>query len=123
MKTFDIKRWDVISNGKILSPMVYILPTSSFLQKISPGDIIAIKIMNTCSPYDNIVTTAIVQPSECTLGYRPNFQYKTQLITLILNTFWISYPNQLGNVFLLEEPIITPKQIQNKKYNKQCYVL
>jgi hypothetical protein len=95
---FNIKRWDaVLSKCGSKMPMIYIEPTIEFLELVKKNNnYINATINNTSSVYDTKTYNASVIES----SFVPNFFDKTRLYILILNTDWVGYPGELGNVVL-----------------------
>ncbi len=102
--TYDIKRWDGINTLTSPAPAIYIIPDKKLMNQVRNSNYeIPIKISGTNSYYDNNLVMAKCQPSQNTAGYRPNFQSVTNAVVLVLDMDWEGYPDNLGQVHILEE--------------------
>lgn len=104
-KIYNIARWDaIINDSKSNAPVpgIYVIPDSDLINLCQQKNKIAIKIVDTQSSYDQKLAYAIVQPSEYTGGYRPNFQYQTGSVVILPDIKWDGYPRQLGSIEVLD---------------------
>lgn len=90
MDTFDIQIWDavILPGSSSPRPVIYIEnPGYESSQQVD------VYITSTePMPYTNRNIEAFIENSGLVLGYRPNFQAKTGLVGIILDTEWAGYP-------------------------------
>jgi hypothetical protein len=102
-RTYDIVRWDgIIQSSSTPQPGMYIVPDSTLIEFLNNMDQVAIKISETNSGYDNMLTYAHVIPSEYAGGYRPNYQAETQSYVVLPQIVWNGYPPNLGKITFLD---------------------
>ena len=117
-------KWDVVKIKGYDRPMIYINPNEQLKNK-KEGDIIDIEISNTDSVYDNKNLSGILVKNCNIPSYRPNYSEKTGYYTIVLNTSWVTYPKQLGEVTFSQKEvtpeivtpeIVTPEIDINEEY-------
>jgi len=120
MTTYKIERWDaVLGNYPIPRPMIYIKGDSKLeelynsLNQVDKDDkscdtqntLIKVKITDSLSTYDSFEGSALLRSSAEYPIPRPNFFKETGYYVMVINTEWLDYPKNNGNVtILLVEP-------------------
>lgn len=117
---YSIKRIDAIqpSGANSAIPAFYVTPDQELFYLLDHyNGRIPIKIRNTNSGYDNLLSYASFQPSAFTGGFRPNFQEETGLGCILPEFPWKGYPPQLGEVEILyfEEDLDIPMESDEVK--------
>ena len=101
MTTYEIKRWDVIMYGNDTkkTPAIYIIPDIYFIEfaKVNEFSLFC-RIVDTYSPYDDVIIPVVVNKSSNAPNCRPNFFDETNSYIITLDTNWHGYPLYLGNV-------------------------
>lgn len=100
----QILRWDAVIPGSRCEPkpMVYVEPDLILLEYIqqNKGKQILVSIQNSNSFYDNTSYFAVIDKSANVPSCRPNFYEFTQLYVITLDTPWMGYPENNGNLLL-----------------------
>ena len=101
---YRVERVDSIITGDTSPvPAFYIVPDEKLLKYITGRtEPIAIRIENTSSPYDSLVTYSTLLPSAIVGGYRPNFQEETGMWAFLPQLRWMGYPQQSGQIVVLD---------------------
>lgn len=124
----DIVRWDAVTNKnpKTVSmapnnPALYVLPTPELMEYARKANFyIPVKVTGTeFGAYDEKIAMAIVQPSEITAGFRPNFQADTNLICIIPDMVWQGYPNAMGKVSVLAQDFASFSQMEEYRDTRE----
>lgn len=115
-----ILRWDaVLPNGNVQPfPMIYVKEHSELIKLVqqNQGNLI-LRLTNTKSIYDDRVVIGVVRSSATTPNDRPNFYNNTHTMVIILYAPWKGYPDQLGQIEILNtKEVLT--ELKNTEKNQ-----
>lgn len=103
MKSYDIKRWDVVQFGNSVTkvPMIYVKPDLELIEFFKENDFaVMCDIQNTDKIYDGKSIPGLVDKSCEIPSFRPVFYEKTGYYVISLWSDWYGYPlpSKLGTV-------------------------
>lgn len=104
VEQFEILRWDPVIAPQMsaIQPAMTFAPSASILRKYKDDSSrVPVKITDTRTQYDGVLTFASLVPSAVAGGFRPNYQESTGTWVLMTSLQWNGYPLSNGRVSIL----------------------
>jgi hypothetical protein len=121
MNAFKILLWDavILPKQQNPNPVIYVASNPTLESLINAPDIeVYITSRDSGVSEANTLIKAVIEQSKFIAGYRPNFEAKTDLLAIVLQSNWHGYPlGDLGQVQVYQQN----KLVEAPVYQKEAF--